>query len=128
MLSTCYSKLIEHEPASNGDSDDMFITLKRADHDLPKNEMLPPDSSDLSKRKLKLGKAKCAIARNGTAKKLVFVETGKPPEIYEMADPDAWYEAKGGLVGAKRGGQLFTREDGLKMRTADVTDKQEAGG
>ena len=69
-----------------------------------------------------------AIARNGTAKKLVFVETGKPPEIYEMADPDAWYEAKGGLVGAKRGGQLFTREDGLKMRTADVTDKQEAGG
>ena len=127
VLSSHYSKLIEHDPASNDDgSDDEFITLKRADHDLAESETLPLDSSDLSKRKLKLGKAKRAIAKNGVAQKLVFDEAGKPHEIYEMADPDAWYESKGGLVGVKEEGQLFAQEEGLKMRVADVTDKQEA--
>lgn len=127
VLSSHYSKLIEHDAASHEDgSDDDFITLKRADHDLPDSEKLPLDSSDLSKRKLKLGKAKQAIAKNGLAKKLVFDDAGKPHEIYEMADPDAWYEAKGGLVGAKKEGQMFAQEEGLKMRVADVTDKQEA--
>ena len=127
VLSSHYSKLIEHDSTSDdGDSDDEFITLKRADHDLPESEMLPLDSSDLSKRKLKLGKAKQAIAKNGVAKKLIFDDAGKPHEVYEMADPDAWYEAKGGLVGAKKEGQLFAQEEGLKMRAADVTDKQEA--
>jgi ATP-dependent RNA helicase DDX10/DBP4 len=129
VLSSHYSKLIEHESPSNDDdekTDDEFITLKRADHDLPESKMLPLDSSDLSKRKLKLGKAKQAIAKNGVAKKLVFDDAGKPHEIYEMADPDAWYEAKGGLVGAKKEGQLFAQQEGLKMRVADVADKQEA--
>ena len=128
VLSSHYSKLIEHEepPSNDDESDDEFITLKRADHDLPESEMLPLDSSDLSKRKLKLGKAKQAIAKNGVATKLVFDDAGNPHEIYEMADPDAWYEAKGGLVGAKKEGQLFAQQEGLKMRVADVADKQEA--
>lgn len=111
------------------DDDDEFITLKRADHDLSENSkmLLPLDlSADLSKRKLKLGKAKKAIAKNGVAKKLVFDDAGKSHEIYEMADPDAWYEAKGGLVGAKKEGQLFAQQEGLKMRVADAADKQEA--
>ena len=43
-----------------------------------------------------------------------------------MADRDAWYEAKGGLVGAKKEGQLFGQQEGLMMRVADVADKQEA--
>jgi ATP-dependent RNA helicase DDX10/DBP4 len=109
--------------------DDEFITLKRADHDLPESsKTLPPldSSADLSKRKLKLGKAKKAIAKNGVAQKLVFDEAGKPHEIYEMVDPDAWYEAKGGLAGAKKEGELFAQQEGLKMRVADVADKQEA--
>lgn len=134
VLSSHYSKLIEHDepPPSNDDDesdDDEFITLKRADHDLPESsKMLPPldSSTDLSKRKLKLGKAKKAIAKNGVAKKLIFDEAGKSHEIYEMADPDDWYEAKGGLVGAKKEGQLFAQQEGLKMRVADVADKQEA--
>ena len=133
VLSSHYSKLIEHdEPSpSNGDEseDDEFITLKRADHDLPESSKMlpPPDSSaDLSKRKLKLGNAKKAIAKNGVAKKLVFDDAGQSHEIYEMADPDAWYEAKGGLVGAKKEGQMFAQQEGLKMRVADVADKQEA--
>ena len=103
--------------------------MKRADHDLPESSKIlsPLDSTaDLSKRKLKLGKAKKAIAKNGVAHKLVFDDAGKSHEIYEMADPDAWYEAKGGLIGAKKEGELFAQQEGLKMRVADAADKQEA--
>ena len=131
------SRFIKHDepspsPSNNDDDDDTddeFITLKRTDHDLPEssNMVLPLDSSaDLSKRKLKLGKAKKAIAKNGVAKKLVFDDAGKPHEIYEMADPDAWYETMGGLAGAQKEGQLFAQQEGLKMRVADLADKQEA--
>ncbi|KAF8964766.1 P-loop containing nucleoside triphosphate hydrolase protein [Flammula alnicola] len=126
VLSAHYSKLIEHDPATVADDDDDdFIVLKRADHDLPAD--LPPlDSSDLSKRKLKLGRAKQTIIKNGIGTKLVFDDEGNPHHIYEMADPDAWYEAKGGLAGAKQEGQLFAQKEGTKMRVADVVDKQEA--
>ena len=126
VLSEHYSKLIEHEPGTVADSDDDFIVLKRADHDLPESDMQPLDSSDLSKRKLKLGKAKQAIIKNGLPTKLVFDDAGNPHHIYEMADPDAWYKAKGGLAGAKEEGQLFAQEESKKMRVADVVDKQEA--
>lgn len=125
VLSEHYSKLIEHEPGTVADDHD-FIVLKRADHDLPESDMQPLDSSDLSKRKLKLGKAKQAIVKNGLPTKLVFDDAGNPHHIYEMADPDAWYKAKGGLAGAKEEGQLFAQEESKKMRVADVVDKQEA--
>ncbi|KAF9564064.1 DEAD-domain-containing protein [Agrocybe pediades] len=126
VLSEHYHKLIEHDPATAADDDDDFIVLKRADHDLPESEKAPLDSSDLSKRKLKLGRAKQAILKNGLGTKLVFDEEGNPHHIYEMADPDAWYKEKGGLEGAKQEGKLFAQEEGAKLRQADVIDKQEA--
>lgn len=126
VLSAHYSKLIEHDPATVADDDDDFIVLKRADHDLPDSEKIPLDSSDLSKRKLKLGRAKQAILKNGLGTKLVFDDEGNPHHMYEMADPDAWYQAKGGLEGAKEEGKLFAQEEGAKLRKADIVDKQEA--
>ncbi|KDR77269.1 hypothetical protein GALMADRAFT_246577 [Galerina marginata CBS 339.88] len=128
VLSAHYSKLVEHDPSTapnNDDDDDDFIVLKRADHDLPSSNV-PLDSSDLSKRKLKLSRSKQAIATNGLGTKLVFDDEGNPHHIYEMADPDAWYQAKGGLDGAKEEGKAFAREEGMKLRQADVVDKQEA--
>jgi ATP-dependent RNA helicase DDX10/DBP4 len=127
VLSEHYSKLIEHDPATlgGGDDDDDFIVLKRADHDLPPD--LPPlDASDLSKRKLKLGRAKQTILKNGIGTKVVFDDAGNPHSLYEMADPDAWYAAKGGLEGAKEEGVLFAQKEGSKMRVADVVDREEA--
>ncbi|KAF9485667.1 DEAD-domain-containing protein [Pholiota conissans] len=126
VLSEHYSKLIEHDPATlDNDSDDDFIVLKRANHDLP-SDLPPLDSGDLSKRKLKLGRAKQTIVKNGVGTKTVFDDEGNPHNIYEMADPDAWYADKGGLEGAKEEGMLFAQKEGSKMRVADMVDREEA--
>ena len=123
VLSEHYSKLIDHEPMSD-DGDD-FITLKRADHGLEDNTPTY-DASELSKRKVKLGRAKRTIAKGGVSTKLVFDDEGKPHELYEMADPDAWFEDKGGLAGAKEEGKKFAEGERGKMKVADVVDKEEA--
>ena len=134
VLSAHYSKLIEHDPTTVGnDEDDDFIVLKRADHDL--DDPSDPaaiaaaaavDAANLSKRKQRLGKAKKAIITGGLPTKLIFDDEGNPHQIYEMADPDAWYRDKGGLEGAKEEGKLFAQEEGQKLRQADVIDKAEA--
>lgn len=125
VLSKHYSKLIEHDPATLADDDDDFIVLKRADHDLP-GDLAPLDDSDLSRRKLKLSRVKQMIIKNGVATKTIFDDEGNAHNVYEMADPDAWYEAKGGLAGAKQEGQMFAAQEGTKMRVADVVDREEA--
>ncbi|KAG6898320.1 hypothetical protein C0992_011912 [Termitomyces sp. T32_za158] len=123
VLSEHYSKLIDHDAADDDGED--FITLKRADHDLS-DEDSPMDPGDLSKRKLKLGRAKRAIAKNGIPKKLVFDEEGEGHEIYELAEADDWYKSKGGLTGVQAEGQKFAEDERGKMKIADVTDKEVA--
>ncbi|KAG6825377.1 hypothetical protein H0H93_000777, partial [Arthromyces matolae] len=105
VLSEHYSKLIDHDVADDDDEDD-FITLKRADHGLS-DEDKPLDPEDLSKRKLKLGRAKRSIVKNGVAQKLVFDDEGEAHEIYELAEADDWYKSKGGLEGAQAEGKKF---------------------
>ncbi|KAF8062332.1 P-loop containing nucleoside triphosphate hydrolase protein, partial [Lyophyllum atratum] len=123
ILSDHYSKLIDHDPAD--DDDDEFITLKRADHNLSDDDGVM-DPEDLSKRKLKLNKAKRAIVKNGVAKKLVFDDEGEAHELYELANADDWYKAKGGLAGVKEEGQKFAEGERGKMKVTDVVDKEEA--
>ncbi|KAH7912865.1 DEAD-domain-containing protein [Hygrophoropsis aurantiaca] len=125
VLSSHYSKLIDHGDIAEEDDD--FITLKRADHDLPGAEpdALDHEAENLSKRKLKLSKTKRAIAKFGQlGHKLVFDDEGNPHEIYEMVDPKAFYER--GLEGAKAAGKEFVEGEKGKLREADVRDKMEA--
>ncbi|KAG5651590.1 hypothetical protein H0H81_008111 [Sphagnurus paluster] len=122
ILSEHYSKLIDHDPADDDEGD--FITLKRADHDLPDDE--GHDPGDLSKRKLKLGKAKRTILKAGVAKKLVFDDDGKPHELYELADAEEWYKTKGGLAAVTEEGKKFAEEERGKMKVTDLVDKEEA--
>lgn len=123
ILTDHYSKLIDHELLDD-DGDD-FITLKRANHDLPVDSQ-DMDPNDLSKRKLNFGRAKRAIAKNGTAKKLVFDDEGKPHEMYEMADAEEWFKRKGGLVGVQEEGQKFAEGVRGKMKVTDTVDREEA--
>lgn len=123
VLSEHYSKLIDHGAAD--DDDDEFITLKRADHDLS-DEDAPKDPGDLSKRKLKLGRAKRAIAKNGISTKLVFDEEGEGHELYELAEADDWYKSKGGLTGVQEEGKKFAEDERGKMKLADIMDKEVA--
>lgn len=136
ILSDHYSKLISHDP----DSDDDFITLKRADHDLndlpstitathPTTHTTTFEqdlTANLSKRKQKMGKAKRAIATSGVNTKLIFDDEGEAHQLYELEDGEKWFEERGGLVGAQEEGKKFAEGERGKMKVADIVDRQEA--
>ena len=122
VLSKPYRQLVDH---SGLDEDDDFITLKRADHDLPLDPSPKEHVANLSKRKQKLSKSKLAILKYGDlGKKLIFDDEGKPHEVYEMADAEELF--KGGVATAKEAGRKFAEEEKGKMRVADEDDKREA--
>ncbi|KAF8752178.1 DEAD protein [Rhizoctonia solani] len=98
ILSEHYAKLVNQED-NDADQDDDFITLKRANHDLPDDESRPTqqstllnkvDHEDISQRKLKIGQSKRAMLKyksGGT--KLVFDDDGEPiPLRTRMRDED----------------------------------------
>ena len=128
VLSDHYSKLIDSgfDNTTGADSDDEFITLKRADHELPQSLLDLDPTEDLSKRKQKLSKAKKALATGGNNSKLIFDDEGKAHELYELADGEDWMKEKGGLEGAMKEGKKFAMEEREKMSVADVVDKAEA--
>ncbi|KAG6873510.1 hypothetical protein C0995_014778 [Termitomyces sp. Mi166 len=123
VLSEHYSKLIDHDVADDDGED--FITLKRADHGLS-DEDAPMDPDDLSKRKLKLGRAKRAIAKNGISNKLVFDDEGEAREIYELTPADDLYKSKGGLAGVQAEGKKFAEDERGKIKITDIMDKEVA--
>ncbi|GBE89884.1 ATP-dependent RNA helicase dbp4 [Sparassis crispa] len=120
ILSEHYTKLVDH--SADADSEDEFITLKRADHDLPGNsEML--ESDFISKRKLKMANSKRALAKYGPkGNKLVFDDEGNPHEIYEMKDVE---EAFGG-ADVKEASRKFAEGERGKMKEVDLLDKLDA--
>ncbi len=93
ILSEHYSKLIDHE--GNGDlfgsdddngSDSEFMTLKRADHELPVDL---PESAELSKRKLKMGTSKKALIKfRGLGQRLLFDDDGRAHDVYDVKDAE----------------------------------------
>ncbi|KIJ16388.1 hypothetical protein PAXINDRAFT_180262 [Paxillus involutus ATCC 200175] len=125
ILSEHYSKLIDHEDATD-DGDEDFITLKRANHELPNSNDLPdPDAENMSRRKLKLSKTKRMVAKYGQlGHKLIFDDEGNPHEIYEMVDPEEFY--KHGVASVKEAGRVFVEGEKGKLKDADVVDKEEA--
>ncbi|KAG6333472.1 hypothetical protein ID866_5621 [Astraeus odoratus] len=121
ILSEHYAKMVEHD----GDgSDEDFITLKRADHDLPDaKEHMELDVEDMSKRKLKLSRTKRMVAKYGQlGQKLVFDDDGNPHEVYEMVDPEEFYQH--GMDTVKEAGRKFAEGEQGKLKEADVVDKQ----
>lgn len=136
ILSEHYTKLVDH----GSDSDDDFITLKRADHALPDDPSLPsasalaPDPSDvagvfdegenLSKRKQRMAKSKKAMLKfKGAPTRLVFDDEGQGHEVYEMKDVDEVFKGdKAALQEARK----FAREERERLREVDVADKAEA--
>ncbi|EMD36799.1 hypothetical protein CERSUDRAFT_114703 [Gelatoporia subvermispora B] len=124
ILSEHYNKLVDHSAdGAASDSDDDFITLKRADHDLPGDATLP-DSDFVSKRKLKMATSKKALAKNGPrGSKLVFDEDGRAHEVYEMQDAEKVFT---GMDEVKEAGRKFAEDERGRLREADVADKAEA--
>jgi len=103
ILSSHYGKLVEQDEAPefdtrDGDDDEDFFSLKRADHDLPADLA---EHSDISKRKIRMMKSKKALAK-----------------VYEFKDVKD--------VDVEGDGTDFVRKEIGKMQRADVDDKAAA--
>lgn len=120
ILSEHYNKLVDHDAE---DSDDDFITLKRADHELEGDAALEPDEFT-SKRKARLAASKKAAAKSGPrGHKLVFDDEGVPHELYELQSvADVFKDADD----AREAGRVFAASERGKLQEADVADKAEA--
>lgn len=121
ILSDHYAKLIDHGvDNTTGNDDDDFITLKRADHELPSSL---PESDHLSKRKQKMGQSKKAMSKTkGLGERLLFDDEGKPRKVYEMRDVEEEFEGMDVL----RVGKEFAEGERGKMKGDDARDKEEA--
>ncbi|THV08033.1 DEAD-domain-containing protein [Dendrothele bispora CBS 962.96] len=125
ILSAHYNKLVEKEPEVDDDED--FITLKRADHELPDDSLNEVNMENLSKRKQKLGKAKRTVILNAPIRnKLVFDDEGNAREAHDVADADEWMKEKGGMGAVAEEGVKYAETERGKMKLADVIDRQEA--
>ncbi|KAI0059949.1 DEAD-domain-containing protein [Artomyces pyxidatus] len=127
ILSEHYTKLVDHSLDGPGDDDeeDEFITLKRADHELPGDEALSV-SDNISKRKLKMGQSKRAMLKfKGAPQRLVFDDEGEAHEIYEMKDVDEVF-GKAGEGALLEAGRRFVESERGKLKEADLFDKEEA--
>lgn len=124
ILSEHYTKLVDHSADTRGDdgSDDDFITLKRADHELKEEDL--PQSEFTSKRKQRMANSKKALAKYGEkGHKLVFDDDGNPHEVYELKTAEEEFR---GADDAKRVGKKFAEDERLRLRELDVMDKAEA--
>ena len=125
ILSEHYTKLVDHTDdllGPGGEEEDDFITVKRADHELDGTAAEPLPSEPLSKRKLKEAVSKKAMLKyKGAPKKLVFDDEGKPHEIYELQDDEA-FRAGNPLEEGKK----FAENERAKLMEVDVLDKEEA--
>lgn len=124
VLSEHYTKLVDHAADRDGedDSEDEFITLKRADHELDDEEL--PQSDFMSKRKLKMANSKKALGKYGErGKRLIFDDEGNPHEIYEMKSTEEVFEGRDDV---KKVGKKFAEDERMRLREVDVVDKAEA--
>lgn len=130
ILSDHYNKMVDRQKTSEGDGlvnhtgdvDDDFLTLKRADHALEDNNDLEA-SDHLSKRKLKAGTSKKAIAaQRGTGNKLTFDDEGEAHALYELQTEADF--AKAG--DAKKLGQEFVDAERAALERQDVIDRAAA--
>jgi hypothetical protein len=122
-----YRKVVEqsviaHEGPGDSDSEGEFMTVKRTNHELPSHLLTAPDrAADISKRQLKIGQSKKAMAKTrALGEKLVFDADGNAHQVYEMKPSDEM--AKQGIDVMKLG-QEFAEEQRDAMREIDAVDK-----
>ncbi len=129
VLSEHYTKLVDHKESgeddilATGDEED-FITLKRADHELPeelRKDMSLIEAENMSKRKQRRENSKKALAKIAPkfAKKIIFDEDGEAHDAYAMVDDEEF--RKGDVKEAVR---QFAQTQREKLKEADVIDKQ----
>jgi ATP-dependent RNA helicase DDX10/DBP4 len=121
VLAPHFTDLVDQADGTgeNDDADDEFITITRADHTLDESTL--PESKHVSKRKLKMGVSKKAMAGlRGSGNKVVFdAETGEANHLHAVAPEGTFTEAGPADEQARR----FADREKRAIAEADVQDK-----
>lgn len=131
VLTEHYDKLIDRDDDDKADDDDDFMTIKRADHELPVEHtgtLYDINVDNLSNRKAKLGNVKKIMLLNApTTKKLVFGDDGEARLANPVAeDAERWVQERGGIEGVMKEGIKYAETGRGMMKIVDVVDKEEA--
>lgn len=123
VLAPHYTDLVARDDVATGsdDAEDDFITLTRADHDIVEAEL--PESTHVSKRKMRQGVSKKAMAGlRGSGNKVIFDdETGEANHLHAVVPESSFAREKAGEEGA-----AFVDKERLAMKEADEADKATA--
>src|SRR6266404_552280 len=126
VLSEHYNKLVDHS-AEGEDEDEDFITLKRADHDLPSTlATLPVEENTSNRRQRAIISKKGKVKYGNLPTRLVFDDDGVAHQVLEMKAVEEVF-GKGDTKNAVlEAGRVFGEKERMKMGEVDKRDKAEA--
>ena len=126
VLSEHYNKLVDHG-AEALDEDEDFITLKRADHDLPSTlAALPVEENASNRRRRAIVSKKGQIKYGGMPTRLVFDDDGVAHQVLEMKAIEEVFGKGDSKNAALEAGRAFSEKERTKMGEVDKKDKAEA--
>jgi ATP-dependent RNA helicase DDX10/DBP4 len=126
VLSEHYNKLVDHASGASDPEED-FITLKRADHDLPSTSTPLPVEENVSNRRRKaMRNKKGQIKYAGTPTHLVFDDDGVAHQVLEMKAVEQVFGVNDAKNAALEAGRSFGEKERVKMGEVDRWDKAEA--
>lgn len=121
VLSEHYNKLVDHGAETE---DEDFITLKRADHDLPSTSAALPVEENTSKRRRRaIVSKKGQIKYGGLPTRLVFDDDGVAHQVLEMKAVEEVFGKGDPKNAALEAGRAFTEKERTKMGEVDIKDK-----
>ncbi|KAI9461233.1 DEAD-domain-containing protein [Lactarius psammicola] len=126
VLSEHYNKLVDHG-AEASDSDEDFITLKRADHDLPSTSAaLPVEENTSHRRRRAMVSKKGQIKYGDLPTRLVFDDDGVAHQVLEVKAVEEVFGKGDPKNVALEVGRAFGEKERTKMGEVDKRDKAEA--
>jgi len=126
VLSEHYNKLVDHGSEAE-DEDEDFITLKRADHDLPSTlSALPVEENTSNRRRRAIVSKKGQIKYGGLPTRVVFDDDGVAHQVLEMKAVEEVFGKGDAKNAALEAGRAFSAKERTKMGEVDKKDKAEA--
>jgi ATP-dependent RNA helicase DDX10/DBP4 len=126
VLSEHYNKLVDHASETSGPEED-FITLKRADHDLPSTSATVSLEENTSNRRRRVMQSKRGQLKYGaTPTRLIFDDDGVAHQVLEMNAVEDIFGASDSKGAALEVGRSFGEKERMKMSEVDRRDKAEA--
>jgi ATP-dependent RNA helicase DDX10/DBP4 len=126
VLSEHYNKLVDHASGAS-EADEDFITLKRANHDLPSTSTTLPVEENISNRRRRaMISKKGQLKYGGTPTHLVFDDDGVAHQVLEMKAVEDVFGANDAKSAALEAGRSFGEKERGRMSEVDRRDKAEA--